>query len=262
MTIAKPILYQNMSKYQLASRPGHRASEHLFVLKSIMIDYEEKNKPILFASYDLRKMFDSEKLTDCMGEIYNSNIKGKVYRMIYKMNEDMSVKVNTPVGVTESAKVGDIVTQGGVDAGILSAVNIDNGMNDAFEDVESDVKYVDLEVKFQIYMDDIGKLSESVEAAQDANKRIERLMESKLLDLNLKKTNFMVIGKKKCTKQLRKKLERNPLMIYDTIMREVNKIQFLGEEICQTHEESVHQTIIKRIGIAKKAIFEIKKYAQ
>ena len=66
MTIAKPILYQNMSKYQLASRPGHRASEHLFVLKSIMIEYEEKNKPIFFTSFDITFVY----LSHAVGQFF------------------------------------------------------------------------------------------------------------------------------------------------------------------------------------------------
>ena len=88
------------------------------------------------------------------------------------MNKDVKIKVDTPVQVTDSAKVGEIVTQGGLDAGVLSAVNIDNGMNDEFEDVVEVVKYVDIPLPFQLYMDDIGKLAESVEAAQDTNNRI------------------------------------------------------------------------------------------
>ena len=43
MAQAKPNLFENLSKYQIACRPGHRPSEHLFVIK------------IVFAKYDLEK---------------------------------------------------------------------------------------------------------------------------------------------------------------------------------------------------------------
>ena len=36
---AKPILFENLTKYQIACRPGHGASEHLFVLKSVLAKY-------------------------------------------------------------------------------------------------------------------------------------------------------------------------------------------------------------------------------
>ena len=37
---AKDNLLKNMSKYQIACKPGHRPSEHLFVLKSVFAQYK------------------------------------------------------------------------------------------------------------------------------------------------------------------------------------------------------------------------------
>ena len=109
-------------------------------------------------SIDLKKMFDSEKLTDCMAELYKYEIKGKVYRLIFNMNKNVTIKVTTPGGVTVSEKVGSILAQGSVKAGVIRRVNIDGGMKDAMEDIEEEklVKYVDLTLKPQSYMDDIG----------------------------------------------------------------------------------------------------------
>ena len=46
----KPKLYQNMPKNQIACVPGHRPSEHLFVVKSMIAYYHDKKKPMIFTS--------------------------------------------------------------------------------------------------------------------------------------------------------------------------------------------------------------------
>ena len=97
---AKPNIFVNMPKYQLACRPGHRATEHLFVLKSVMAKYIEEKKSILVASFDISKMFDKVDAHFCLEKAYSSNVRGKIYRMLYQMNKNIKVKVKTPVGVT------------------------------------------------------------------------------------------------------------------------------------------------------------------
>ena len=41
-------------------------------------------------------------------------------------------------------------------------------------------------------------------------------------------------------------------------MQEVKSLKYFGDKLCSTPEESVHQTVLGRIGIAKRAIFEIR----
>ena len=43
-----------MSKYQIACKPGHRASEHLFVVKSVLSYYKEKKKGMIASGYDFK----------------------------------------------------------------------------------------------------------------------------------------------------------------------------------------------------------------
>ena len=74
---AKNNLFENMSKYQIACRPGHRSSEHLYVIKSVFEKYKMENKGLIVTSYDLKKFFDMEDLFDCLNQLYLSNVKKK-----------------------------------------------------------------------------------------------------------------------------------------------------------------------------------------
>ena len=79
-----------------------------------------------------------------MYELYRSNLKGKVYRLLFQMNKHIRIRVKTPVGLTTPEDTGPGVRQGGVDACIISAVNVDNGVNVTFADSDGEVRYSSL----------------------------------------------------------------------------------------------------------------------
>ena len=78
----------NMTKFQIGTKNGHRAQEHLFTLKSVIALYLRLDFPIMIQLYDISKFFDRESLRDGMNAIYNCGIQGKLYRLIYNMNKD------------------------------------------------------------------------------------------------------------------------------------------------------------------------------
>ena len=54
------------------------------------------------------------------------------------------------------------------------------------------------------------------------------------------------------------KIEETPLMLSNQLMNELTSVRYLGDFLCATLEESVHKTVLHRIGIAKKSIFDIR----
>ena len=174
------------------------------------------------------------------------------------MNKNVRIKVKTPVGVTKSEEVGDLVAQGTVEAVVISGVSIDNGVNDAFVDSDGEVEYFGVKLHPTLFMDDIGRMAETVESAQDGNKRMEDLLESKCLNFNLSKSNYIIMGKSKQKKKLRDELEKNPLTLCNEPMSEVTSLKYLGDFLGSTLESSVHQTVLKRVGIVKKSIHDIR----
>ena len=211
MYFAKPIIFQNMSKFQIASKPGHRPSEHLFVIKSVLSYYESKGKCVIFSSFDLQKYYDSEQLKDCMMELYNSQITGKLYRLIFNMNKTVCIKVKTPVGVSASEEIHEIVAQGSMDSGPISANNISKGIDVTFADSDGEVDYLGLQLAPLILMDDIARMTDNIESAQDGNRRMEHLLDSKCLKFNTVKSKFLVMGTKKGRNKIRKQIEENSI---------------------------------------------------
>ena len=111
-----------------------------------------------------------------MSSLYSLGVNGKTYRLIYKMNEKVNIKVKPPAGTSESEVTNDVVTPGGVDASLISSSNVAVGIKEAFEDSDKEVTYFELKLSLQSFMDDIMRLAENVESAQYGNDAMEDMI--------------------------------------------------------------------------------------
>ena len=256
---AKPLLFDNMSPFQIGTKPGHRAQEHLFVIKSIIGLAEHCNRSIALQLWDLSKYFDRENLADGLNEVYRNNVKGKLYKLLFELNKDTRISVRTPVGDTEWRETGEGWGQGTIEGAICSAVNLDNGVRDFFENSEYEVSYGDVPLSPTLFQDDISRLCWDPVSAQMGNDKVEAMAETKLLDFNLDKSCIIIIGKGKPRIEMEKQFSENPPLLYGQEMNIVTEEKYLGDQISAGGlGPSILATIKKRRGLVIDKIFEIK----
>ena len=259
ITLAKVPIIQNMSKFQIGTVPGHRSQEHLFVMKNVISLYSHYKQPLILQLYDIQNFFDREMLVDGMDAIYNSGVKGKLYRLLYLMNKDTIIKVKTGVGMTDEAETGENIGQGTGEGAILSAASIADGVEKAFANSEHELSYGEEELKPLLFQDDIGRICDSVEAAQHGNDRVAHVMESKLLDFNIDKSCFLVVGNVKEKQNIRKQLQVSPITLSGFPMKEMSQEKYLGDYLhCNGNPDSVAATVQGRSGLAVSAVNEIR----
>ena len=164
-----------------------------------------------------------------MSSLYSLGVNGKTYRLIYKMNEKVNIQVKTPVGTSES-EVTNVVTQGGVDALLISSSNVAVGIKEAFEDSDKEVTYFELKLSPQSFMDDIMRLAENVESAQYGNDAMEDMINRKVLKSNIEKSDYVIIGNK-TRRKLKDELKKNPLKICGEDMEEAKSVKYLEDRI-------------------------------
>ena len=99
-------------------------------------------------------------------------------------------------------------------------------------------------------MDDLNNMSEDLATAQETNNKTEEMLESKILSLNLKKSTYIMLGDNKAVKELKEEANKTPLMISGRVMERVESIKYLGDLVSNSSEESIHQTVMKRISLA------------
>ena len=150
--------------------------------------------------------------------------------------------MRTPVGLTDVRDTGSGIGQGTVPGAIISAVNLDNGVKEQFhgnEDEDNDedkmkiddikpVKYDNINVHPLLWQDDVFSLSRTVKSAQVTNDKMEKIMESKCLDLHPLKSCFLISGSKKARIKLQQKAEQNPIFLYGKKMKQVTVEKYLG----------------------------------
>ena len=68
---------------------------------------------------------------------------------------------------------------------------------------------------------------------------------------------FLVMGNKKARNQLKADLEKSPIKLGDRNMKEVKVLKWLGDMVSTNLEESVHQTVLKRVALAKHTIYGV-----
>ena len=154
-------------------------------MKSILALKEKDKEAIGIELLDLVKFFDRESLVDAMDELHKSEVTGKVYKLIFEMNKNTRITVRTPVGESTKRETAGNVSQGSVDAAIVSSNNLSLGVEDFFRTSEFETQYGSLRVLPQIYQDDLFCFLENPLYAQLGNDRFESLAEAKLLEYNL-----------------------------------------------------------------------------
>ena len=112
--------------------------------------YEYLNKPLLISGYDVSKFFDFEQISDVLSECHKLKVKGKIYRLLYRLNEKRNIKVLTPLGETEEAKVDEGISQGSIESGTLSSGSLDQGVNEGFKNSEYEITYGNISLQPQI----------------------------------------------------------------------------------------------------------------
>ena len=246
-----------MTPFQIGARSGHRGQEHIFVLKSIMGLYEYLNKPLLISGYDVSKFFDFEQISDVLSECHKLKVKGKIYRLLYRLNEKRNIKVLTPLGETEEAKVDEGISQGSIESGTLSSGSLDQGVNEGFKNSEYEITYGNISLQPQIFLDDLIRCANSILNAQAGNVFLEAILSSKGLRFNLSKSTYIVMND--VDNVIKKELNEKPIKLCGKKMTQSQAITYLGEQISEKGvAASAKETIAKRYGRAKQLILEIK----
>ena len=123
-----------------------------------------------------------------MDALYQARVNGKLYRLWYELNKNNSIKIQTSVGMTSKAETGENVTQGQIGSGLISTLNLSEGVQDFFSGSVDEVSYGTLRLGPVMFQDDLGCLSTSAQGAQAGNHKIETIMNLKQLKINVDKS--------------------------------------------------------------------------
>ena len=164
-------IYPYHIEYKVNGLESH--SSNLFIIKSI-IDLKLKCGIKIFLSmWNVSKFFNHECLRDCLNEVHKCGVHGKLYRLLYSMNKNTRITVQTPVGQTEETDTGETVGQGTLEGAIISAISLDKGVDDYFSGSEYEVDYAGLRLQPLLFQDDVSRLADNPSSLQAGNDKME-----------------------------------------------------------------------------------------
>ena len=97
---------------------------------------EEMAEGFIFLVIDFVSFFDRKDIFDCLETLDKIKVNRKAKRLWYLLNKDTQIQVKTAHGMTEEQHVGDCLGQGTAGAGLISAANLDQGLQKYFNETE------------------------------------------------------------------------------------------------------------------------------
>ena len=193
-----------------------------------------------------------------MNTLYKAGVKGKLYRLWYKLNKNIKIKVRTACGTSKEADTGEGIGQGTIGGAIVSAGTLDDGVSEIFETSRDEICYGKVKINPLLYQDDILRMTTTHFGAQAGLSKVEAVMRLKSLEVHPDKYFHLLIGNKKNLDLIRNQIEKNPLKYMNKPIKEKKSEKWLGDFFHNGGvSESVTETIKQRKGRAKNAIFEI-----
>ena len=256
---SKPKIVSKCSNFQIGGMPGHRPSEHLFCIKSMMALYQQLDIPLIIQTFDISKYFDSEVLRNALGALYDAGVSGKLYRLWFELNKETEIKVKTGAGMSRTTIVGETVAQGSIGGALVSSLNLDGEVNHFFSGSINEAAYSDVRLQPLILQDDLCRMSCSADSARAAMRRMENIMKLQQLDINVTKSSFIVCQNSTKSDEIKKELENNPLRYDGTKVKEKQNEKYLGDMIDgRGLKESIEATLSERSGRISGSIMEIR----
>ena len=255
---SKQKILESASSMQCGGLPGHRASEHLFSMMSVIGLYLHLGKPFLGQLFDLQTFFDKEVLQLVMDCLYSSaGVKGKEYRNIFLMNKRSRIRVRTGAGHSEYEEAGELLPQGSGGAALYSQKYLDYNVGKMFEGSSDEFRYGKVLGQPAIWMDDIFRGVGSVNSAIAGNIKLDMMASLCQLSFHPDKTGYILMGTEKQKEEMRKEIMLKPIMCGQIKTKEKEADKWLGFWLHTGGlSASVAKTVVEREKKIKGALFE------
>lgn len=240
-------------KEQAGFRKNFRTSDQLFILKTIVDKYIQKNGKMnkLYACFiDLKKAFDTVWHEGLLLKLQRAGINGKIYELLKSMYHGSISRVKCKRVLTEPISIKRGVHQGSV----LSPLLFNIFINDIGDDLLLDDAPIlhDSNISHLLYADDLVLLSTTEIGLQSNIDRVNTFCKRWGLAINKDKSKIMVFSK--TGRVPRDKFRYN---LGGEEIEYVNHYKYLGVNFSNTAKFSVAE---KHLSLkANRALFSVKQ---
>ena len=197
--------FQNISPMQMAGKKHRSTMDNIVIVSAIIAENKLNNIPTYMFFGDAEKCFDKLWLKDCIIELVELGVSESDAYMLYIMNAEANIVINTPIGKTNAISVKEIVRQGTVFGPIFCCASTAK-VNEIGEKVIETCTNVD--VGMPIFMDDINTTTKQAANVKKSIRNCRRMEVKKKYTFGLKKTKYMIIDQKMHNEVINEELEK------------------------------------------------------
>ena len=240
--------YKKSNKEQISFKDGHRTSDHIFIIKTLIRKYKQDHKSIYACFIDFKKAFDSVSIPCLLYKLKQIGVTGHIYTLISDMYNKITLRVDVGNGLTDAFTSNIGVRQGDNLSPTLFNIFI-NDIPEIFHQNECNPVYMlNTPINCLLYADDLVVLSESEKGLQNSLNVLHKYCDKWGLTVNTSKTHTIIFNPKK--------KEQTCFFLDGIKLDPVKEIQYLGVILSQNGSfESTKSTLYKK-GL--KSLFKLK----
>ena len=185
----------SLSDEQGGFRPNRGTPDQVFLLREVLASRRERGLPTFATYIDARKAYDTVWREDAYVRIYDSGVRGKLWRQLQAMHSGLTRRVMHPLGMTDCFSVDRGVAQGAVESPWVYANFID-GLAKALKARGLGVSIAGRRIGLLMYADDIVMLAATQRELELMNKVASRFAQRHRFQFNGDKSGVMLFNVK------------------------------------------------------------------
>ena len=228
-----PIIKKNSTPLQGGGKSGESVEEYLLALQTIIDMTIKKGKYANLIITDVAKAFDQAWRVGVFKNLSERGIKGRMLKLIWKINNDMSAKIKKGETTSEPLTVEESIRQGSVLSANIYAQHAATLIED-MEEKEMGIKIQDIFAPAIGWQDDITMIPQSEEETEQMTKAIEESARKNRIRFSdgEDKCKILRIGKVPP--------KTNEVKIGNIHLKEKTEAKVLGHHFCKENNNNVH----------------------
>ena len=101
-----------INEHQCGGQKGCGAIDNMIMMRAVIDNNRRLNRKTYYYFADAYKCLDNLLLKYCLAELWRAGMREREVCMLYEMKKESHIVIETPVGMTESITVHEIVKQG------------------------------------------------------------------------------------------------------------------------------------------------------
>ena len=213
-----------ISDEQGGFRPKRGTPDQVFLFREILASRKERKLPTYATYIDAKKAYDTVWREDAYVRIYESGVRGRLWRQLQAMHAGLTRKVRHPLGLTDSFPVGRGVAQGAVESPWVYS-NFIEGLAQALKAAGHGIYIAGRRVPLLMYADDVVMLAGSAEELMAMNSVATTFAHQHRFQYNGGKSGVMVFNVPQATRDQARSM---PWTLFGENVEVKDEYEYLG----------------------------------